>query len=373
MSIYPTGLPNVIATQNDVIIPRHVLVPPEVVPVSTGPTPGLVNPVSRATTRKYVNINTSNRTRIAGNGTLAPALASQSTNCILSLPTPVKGVISITPVALNLPNAPYSISAKKGTNVFWIAGKDADLEDVCPHASSSAPSGTCIPELDIAWRPIVVPDGNYTGTQLVAYLNKLLASPVFVFSPTSCRIGIASTKPVHLLFALDTPLDTTLGWIMGFRDRYYLISEEDILAIAPTHGCSGDGLLRSCTIHDGKFVSAVFAEATYSAFGSGYMMLCIDDYQANVDELYLEEPGITRKTDRIGAQQNSLARIDVDFTYRQEVCEITTTIVPSTRNYFGPVTLNKLRIMLIDQSGAQVDLSNGDFSLTLEMECLYRV
>ena len=102
-------------------------------------------------------------------------------------------------------------------------------------------------------------------------------------------------------------------------------------------------------------------------------MLCIDDYQANVDELYLEEPGVTRQTDRIGAQQNSLARIDVAFAYHQDVCEITTTMVPSTRNYFGPVTLDKLRIMLIDQSGAQVDLSNSDFSLTLEMECLYRV
>jgi hypothetical protein len=366
---------NVIATQKDVIIPRRIIAPPQVVPVSSEPTPGLVNPMSRATTKKYVNINTANRTKIAGNGTIAPALATPSTNCLLSLPTPVRGVISMTPVALNLPYAPYSISAKKGTNTFWIATSKGVISiNPCPNVKAVAPQGECVPPLPemYTWSQVVVPDGNYTGAQLVKYLNQLVDGVTFGFSTTNCRIGIHSKNDVYLLFALNTPLDTTLGWIMGFRDRYYPKLNSDN-ALVPMHACSGDGLLHTCTMHGDTLTPVAFAEAPYSAFGSGYMMLCIDDYQANVDELYLEEPGITRKTDRIGAQQNSLARIDVDFTYRQEVCEITTTIVPSTRNYFGPVTLNKLRIMLIDQSGAQVDLSNGDFSLTLEMECLYRV
>ena len=46
-------------------------------------------------------------------------------------------------------------------------------------------------------------------------------------------------------------------------------------------------------------------------------------------------------------------------------------IISSTRNYFGPVHLQKLGIRLLNQYGEVVDLHLRDFSFTLEMDVLY--
>ena len=41
------------------------------------------------------------------------------------------------------------------------------------------------------------------------------------------------------------------------------------------------------------------------------------------------------------------------------------------RNYFGPVTIRKLSIKIIDEYGRQVDLNNMDFSFGLALTCKY--
>ena len=46
-------------------------------------------------------------------------------------------------------------------------------------------------------------------------------------------------------------------------------------------------------------------------------------------------------------------------------------IISSTRNYFGPIHLQKLAIRLLNQFGEIVNLHYRDFSFTLEMEVLY--
>jgi hypothetical protein len=46
-------------------------------------------------------------------------------------------------------------------------------------------------------------------------------------------------------------------------------------------------------------------------------------------------------------------------------------IISSTRNYFGPIHLQKLGIRLLNSFGETVNLHNRDFSFTLEMEILY--
>ena len=41
------------------------------------------------------------------------------------------------------------------------------------------------------------------------------------------------------------------------------------------------------------------------------------------------------------------------------------------RIYFGPTSINRLHIKLLDEFGRIVDLNNGDFSFSLELEILY--
>ena len=42
-----------------------------------------------------------------------------------------------------------------------------------------------------------------------------------------------------------------------------------------------------------------------------------------------------------------------------------------TREYFGPVDIERLQISLIDEYGRKLDLNNMDWSMTLVFEHLY--
>ena len=48
-------------------------------------------------------------------------------------------------------------------------------------------------------------------------------------------------------------------------------------------------------------------------------------------------------------------------------CNIETPI----RIYFGPTDISKLHIKLFDEFGRIVDLNNGDYSFTLDIDVLY--
>ena len=43
------------------------------------------------------------------------------------------------------------------------------------------------------------------------------------------------------------------------------------------------------------------------------------------------------------------------------------------RDYFGPVTVSRMRIRILDQYGDIVDLNNNDFSFTLKFDMMYNL
>jgi hypothetical protein len=74
---------------------------------------------------------------------------------------------------------------------------------------------------------------------------------------------------------------------------------------------------------------------------------------------------------------NILTRIDIGSLngsqgyYTLGDAQGTTTSVNTTRSYFGPVTIEKLRIALYDEFGRIVNLNNMDWSISLAMTCVY--
>ena len=44
----------------------------------------------------------------------------------------------------------------------------------------------------------------------------------------------------------------------------------------------------------------------------------------------------------------------------------------NSRNYFGPVDIEKMRIRLVDDRGENINLHGGDWVLNLVVECLYK-
>ena len=99
---------------------------------------GSFNPIYREINTKLLNIDTKFRDKTISK--------SKSTHYILTLPTPIKNVISMRLAAAEIPNSSYLFNKNHGTNSFKII-------------------------IDDEHHTITVPDGNYTAEELINYLE----------------------------------------------------------------------------------------------------------------------------------------------------------------------------------------------------------
>lgn len=144
---------------------------------------------------------------------------------------------------------------------------------------------------------------------------------------------------------LDTNanIQSKLGWTLGFRGAEYILADE------PTPSTSIP-------------ISAV-SEGVPFLSGTRYAFLSINDYQNNARPSFLVAYGDSTKTDNIMARINlsygqNLHQRDSGFTHNSN----------RTREYFGPVDIQRLTIELKDEFGRVIDLNNMDWSFTLAFE-----
>lgn len=100
-------------------------------------------------------------------------------------------------------------------------------------------------------------------------------------------------------------------------------------------------------------------ESMYDPLGNRYFLLSINDYQNHHNRNLISPMQKDTLTDG-----NILAKVygacGGDCCYDNE-----------ERIYFGPTNISRLNIRLLDEFGRVVDLNNGDYSFTLEVEILY--
>jgi hypothetical protein len=149
------------------------------------------------------------------------------------------------------------------------------------------------------------------------------------------------------------PLPFFLGWQLGYRvTKYY----------------AGPGSAVGLNI---ILPAAIVSEGICYPKGPSYIFVAIDDYNNNVNNYY-----VSAYTDSIN-NRNILARINLSSIVQKNGAYQTgeddgfSTQVNRSRQYFGPVNIEKMRITLYDEYGRQVILNNMDWSCALMFECMY--
>lgn len=165
-----------------------------------------------------------------------------------------------------------------------------------------------------------IPDGNYTASEMVNLLASVL--PV----DTTCTID-----PVTLKCTFAHPLAFTLTWPTNLNRLFGFTDDEYTGATSYT------------------------SEGVYDPLDK-YVFVDVDDFQnnfvtntvvSNLPEGYLGKNVMARV---------SLNTTDLDFC---------------TREYFGPVRLDKLKIKLVNRFGAVVQLGGFDYSISFEFKEWY--
>ena len=298
---------------------------------------GNLNPIKRRILKKILLIDTKFRhtyTQAPGSLNLVDSTGTPicvepiptnnttlSTDFTFQLPNIVKNIASMKLTALEIPNSIYVFDSSAtcvtyglGTNVFIIDTTN-----------------------------IVIPEGNYTHTELQLLLNTILPAGITIDAPTAdnkFRISNTSGADITIDFRVPWNVNRNImlnaGWILGFRTSTY-------------------------TVVDGSTLSS---EGLYDATGSKYLYLLVNDFNSNVHNNFV---GVF---DRSLTNPNILTRIPQSMHSSGMIYQYTTDVVLKQRNYFGPVNIERLHIQLIDEHGRIVNLNNMDFSFTLELGCV---
>jgi hypothetical protein len=298
---------------------------------------GVINPIVRTTIHQNLNIDTRFRDNYYG---------SSSSNFHINMPLVLSNILNMQLVAIELPTTFLTISKQLGNNFFTLS------------------ITTTISAV------LIVPDGNYTNDGIVNVLNTLVSNIstqpglslfqyiLFGINLTNGNgtnqmfVGLDSTMPPNTItsFSLNfqanlagnedqsTPLPLKLGWILGFRNGIY---ENNI-----------------------NYVS----EGAVDLIGSRYLYLVVDDYNNNVNNSFYSafNSSILNK--------NILARITLQRNSNNQLyTQNNFNLVTLPRQYFGPVTIQKLQIQLLDEYGRILFLNNMDYSFSLKFDKVYDI
>lgn len=320
---------------------------------------GILNPLKVNTIKRAVNIDTRFRPNY---------YATKSTDLQINLPTKVERAVSMRLASIEIPMSFYAINSAFGNNVFKVSW---DWNSV-PDASSVL---------------ITIPDGNYDvglsdkskAARLEAEINAQLAateagvatvgglnlryeviistgksrfyqdaSATLVPSPRNFKINFTVNSAGVILSDNPQPLQMTLGWMLGYR--------------SPSGEYSSNA-----TGANGKITS----ESICNVQGTRYIYVSIDDYVNSTNNYFtaafansVMAPNIISRINVADLAQN----VNV-YHYAQQ--EGYSTELDRSRNYFGPVDIQKLRVTLYDEYGRIMNLNQMDWSMELMFECIY--
>lgn len=147
------------------------------------------------------------------------------------------------------------------------------------------------------------------------------------------------------------------GWFLGFRKNQYYVTMNDILVTEYSNELSPNEILL-------ERKAAIQSEGVFGSHFHYYLYLVVDDFQQNKYESVITNSEFVNNP-------NILARITINTNFNTIIFNNDNEHIYKKREYFGPVTLDKLHFKLIDKFGRVIDIRDNNYSLSLELEQLY--
>lgn len=358
----------------------------------SGAPPGIINPIKYKTIKKTINIDSRFRPNY---------YKTSSSDLYVDLPERVDNITKMSLTSLEIPLSFYTFSNGIGNNVFALE-YEYTYKDT---------SGTNILIKSDAF-PVTLPDGNYQ----VEFVDDTSAKSIELAINQALRAAIMgnnSEKPIHpamqylrytvdsatckSVFAMTTDFDAKfkqvdpndpnstitctltewalifnvnergvldpsatlpfrLGWFLGFRTAGYRM------------GITSNKDEEDNTISE---AGAAASEGICYPKGPNYIYISVDDYCNNTNNYFKAIYNDSINNNNIFARINLASIITNAGVYSVGGDDSFSTSLSRSREYFGPVNIQKLRITIYDEYGRVVILNNMDWSICLMFECVY--
>jgi hypothetical protein len=361
---------------------EFIITRPSVKSVLTGAPPGIINPMAISTIKRALNVDTRFRSNY---------YSTRSTDFVFTIPYKIENVTSMSVATYELPLTYYAVCQQYENNCILFEWESTPLP---PSAE---------PVYDKQYT-LLIPDGNYRtsfqtggGALIENTINGILAGTdlvtttgmAFTADSTSGRSIFACNSAVdasgnaipatpytgamRIVFNVKASIDRTaasatgaassqndtrplpyfLGWQLGFRTAIYEMR--------------GNGATTSPYVGP----QAAVSEGVCLISGPQYVFMCIDDFNNNVNNYYASAYGSSIIAPNIIARLNIRQQLNTAGAYGVVSGESLTTSLTYSREYFGPVDIQRIRITLVDDFGRVLDLNNMDWSFALMFECVY--
>lgn len=333
---------------------------------------GYINPINVRTIMQAVSIDTRFRPSY---------YTTKSTNFSMVLPSMIKNVVSMRVAAIEMPMTYYAVSRSLGNasllimdnsfneNGWLVTLPDGNYEQSWAHETDASHLETIMNNsIATAVSVQINVDGSVINpnpspppnlnplTDICFTIDRtsgraIFATPANPTTPSQLSAGFTIRFNVDNNGNLDvnTSIQLRLGWQLGFRSGQYICGT--IVPVKAVGACVSEGICLICGPH--------------------YAFLSIDDHQKNTGPAFMVAYGSSVFQDSIITRINLAAEQADVGVYQISSDPGLTTQMNRTREYFGPVDIQRLHIALYDEFGRIIDLNNMDWSFTLAFEQLY--
>jgi hypothetical protein len=278
----------------------------------------MINPIERRSITRLVSVDTTFRPQY---------LYTKSSDFIYACPEYIKNVTSLKISSIEIPNSWYVFSDTALNNKFYITLGTTTTTITITEGNYSAP--------DIADAVLVAQDSNGTTISVPNSISIL----VDLYSGKTTISGTA-------IFSLDFGvtgllLQQTAGWSLGFRKQLY------------------------------EGATSYTSEGEYGSSFDNYFFVDVDDYHSNflTDAVVSVTQGLNGTPFYLG--NTIMAKIPITTNSNTIVFNNGSDMLFKTREYFGPVKLERLRIRLLNKFGNVIDMNNNDYSIAFEIKETY--
>ena len=335
---------------------------------STSNPPGYMNPINVRTITQAISIDSRFRPNYS---------KSKSTDFQVVLPSMQKNVIAMRVASIELPTSYYAVAQAYNNNVFVIVNNTVNVGDI---------TYDC-------WI-VTLPDGNYeqawANNSQAAVIDTAMTAAIALAQPatvdadgtiTPIEVGGTYLSPGDITFALmqingkaifQIPAGSSIFSADGFSLRFDVNSSGNLNDTQSLQLRLGWQLgFRKAKYSSTSSNTAIMSEGICLICGPRYGFISIDDYQKNTGPSYIVAYANSVLQDNIITRIN-LAELQADVgVYQSSSDPGLSNQLNRTREYFGPVDIQRLHIILYDEFGRVIDLNYMDWSLTLAFEILY--
>lgn len=322
---------------------------------------GAGNPINRKTITKLLNIDS--RFRDNYHNTIP-------TDYTVDLPYSINNVIEMKMSDIEFPTTYYPFNESFENNYFWIkitSGNNIHTYVYIHIAEGNYYHATFIETINKAFEDnglsirisfdldynnpggigngnghvniFVDPETNITGVKKIElnFYGAKLTEDIENYQTSQVFYESYHKSIIDKFYNTRTNINyrERIGWMMGYRKEYY------------------EGGL------------SIESEGILDVLGSKYLFLVLDDFNTSSNVSFLSS------NEKSLLHDNIMARISLKGYAFSIQSQTDLSIYSEPRYFYGPVDINKLRILVIDEYGRTVNINDMDFSFTLILTTIY--